>query len=154
MKRPRSSIAAFSLIEILVALGLISFAMIALIGLFCIGLKTGKESSDQIQAANLASLLTATRRGIPTNVIPNFALPPLTGNAADTVTVGINGRRIASDGGRGAAAFKLKYKIAPSAISPNVANVYLLLWWPSSAPVPSIGSPGAYYELTTQIPLP
>ncbi len=75
--RRTASVAAFSLVEVVVALGIFTFALVAIIGLFVTGLNTNKESSDQIQAANFASLLISSRRALPTNVIANFALPPL-----------------------------------------------------------------------------
>jgi len=153
MKRVDSP-AAFSLIEVVLALGIISFALIAIFGLLSVGLKNNKESSDQIQAANLTSLLIASRRGMPTNALPRFALPPLNLAATNTVTVEINGQTNATAGLPGADSYKLMYQIAPSTVSLKMANIYLLLWWPATLSSPPTNNPGNYYELSTQIPLP
>jgi len=153
MKRA-GSLAAFNLIEVVLALGIISFALIAIFGLLSVGLKNNKESSDQIQAANLASFLISTRRGMPTNAIPNFALPSLNLAATNTVTVEIDGLTNTAAGLPGADSYKLRYQIIPGTPSLNMANIYLLLWWPSTLPSPSTNNPGSYYELSTQVPLP
>ncbi|HEY8966507.1 MAG TPA: prepilin-type N-terminal cleavage/methylation domain-containing protein, partial [Candidatus Methylacidiphilales bacterium] len=101
----RRSTRAFSLIEVLLALGIISFAMVALIGLFALGLKTNKESADQIEAANIASLLLSTLRAIPTNPPPGFALPALNqATVTKTVQVGPDGTTASAASGLGAGA--------------------------------------------------
>jgi type II secretory pathway pseudopilin PulG len=144
---------AFSLIEVVLALAVMTFALVAVVGLFSVGLRTNKESSDQLQATDIASLLIASRRAQPTGVLTNFALPPL--NVALTSnSVPVN---LALDGTiaptAAAAPFKLNYIVGTSD-NPKVANVYLLLWWPGSAAKPPTNSPGGYYQLATQIALP
>ena len=148
---------SFSLIEVLLALGIISFAMVALIGLFALGLKTNKESSDQIEAANVASLLLSTLRAIPTNPPPGFAIPALNqGTVSKTVKVGADGTtasaNVTSSSGR--SAYSLYYVVGTNATTgPKLANVYLMLWWPATAPMPT-NNPSAYYEVTAQVALP
>ncbi len=145
---------AFSLIEVVISLGIIVFALVALIALFSLGLKTNKESSDQIQAADLASLLVATRRGMPTNTITNFALPSLNRATNNTVTVGVDGLTISAAASLGTESYKLEYQITPGTLVTNVANVYLLLWWPAALAAAPSNNPGGYYELNTQVVLP
>jgi type II secretory pathway pseudopilin PulG len=152
MKRPGRR--AFTLIEVVLALGVISFALIAILGLFSLGLKTNAESSGQIRAANLASLLVAVRRGATTNTITGFALPPLNVGATNTVVVGIDGRTNPSGTLPAADTYKLEYQISPSPLLPHVADVYLLLWWPSTLAAPPTNNPSGYYELSTEATLP
>ena len=146
---------SFSLIEVVMALGIVSFALVAIISLFFVGFTTNKQSSDQIQAANLASLLVATRRAVPTNAIANFALPPLNRTYSTNGTYLTNGAGVSLDGTTsGTRSFNLYYQAGTNAATgPRVAQVYLLLWSPPSAPVPTNG-PGARYELSTQVLLP
>ncbi len=147
---------AFSLVEVVVSLGVFSFAMVAILGLFSLGLTTSKGSSDQIQAANLASLLLATRRASPTNTsIANFPIPALANSTLSNsapVQVGINGTT-ATTGMPASDVFNLNYVILPGA-TPNLSVVHLLLWQPASAPAPSTNTPGAFYEVSTQIAHP
>ena len=53
MKRKNCS-PAFSLVETVVALGLVSFSVLATIGLLSIGSDTGKKAKDEASAARLA----------------------------------------------------------------------------------------------------
>jgi type II secretory pathway pseudopilin PulG len=152
MKRPGRR--AFTLIEVVLALAVISFALIAILGLFSLGLKTNAESSDQIRAANLASLLVAVRRGTPTNTITGFALPPLNIPATNTVLVGIDGQTKHAGTPPGADVYQLEYKISSSPVSPHVAYLYLLLWWPVTLATAPTNNPSGYYELSTETTLP
>ena len=147
--------AAFTLVEVVVALGIFSFAIISIVGLFVVGINTNKESSDQIQAANLASLLISTRRALPTNAIANFALPPLNVPYSATGTYETNNAGVAVDGTtNGSAAYNLYYQAGTNSVTgTHLAKVYVLLWWPIAAPVPT-GNPGGRYELSTMVALP
>lgn len=149
---PRRS-SAFSLIEVVMALGVFSFAVVGIGGLFFVGIDTNKQSSDQIQAANVASLLISTRRAITTGTIANFALPPL--NIATSGT-GAYVMGVANDGTTtGTPAYNLFYQVtANTGIGPHLAQVYLMLWWPPASPTPPTNNPDSRYELTTQVALP
>jgi len=148
--KPKVNTPAFSLVEVVMALGIISFALIAVIGLVTVGLQTNRESAGQIQAANTMSLLMATARGLPTNPPSGFAIPNLN-QAAVTNTV-----RIAVDGttNSGNPSYNLYYIVGTNVITgPKLANVYLCLWWPLAAQKPT-NNPGAYYEVAAQVALP
>ncbi len=147
---------AFTLIEVMLALGIFSFALVAIFGLFFVGINTNKESSDQIEAANLASLLISTRRSIPTNSITNsFALPPLNVPYASSGVYLTNTDGVALDGTlTGTRAYNLYYQAGTNAATgPHLAQIHLLLWWPLAAPLPT-NNPATRYELTTQVALP
>src|ERR1700744_5329447 len=66
---------AFSLVEVVLALSICAFVLITMLGLLGTGLQSSKDSEDQIQAANLASLLVSTCMACPTNTPANFAIP-------------------------------------------------------------------------------
>ena len=145
-------IGAFSLIEVLLALGIVAFALIAVVGLLSVGLKTNKESSDQIQASNVASLLMATIRALPTNPPVGFGLPNLNQGFPVTGTNGVTYNGMGTNAAD--AAYGLYYMIGTnSSTGAKIANVYLMLWRPAGTPIPT-NSPGAYYELTSQVALP
>ena len=142
---------AFSLIEVVISLGIISFSLISVIGLFSVGLKTNKESSDQIDAANTASLLMAAARAMPTNCATNgFALPNLNqGTTSGQVQIGVDGTTTSTN-----LAYNLFYTVGTNtAAGPKLANVYLRLWWPLAAPMPT-NNPAAYYEVAGEVALP
>jgi uncharacterized protein (TIGR02598 family) len=144
---------AFSLVEVVVALGVVSFALVTMLGLLSVGLNTNKVSSDQIQAANIASLLVATRRASPTNDGPNFttfALPPLNQSyTTNTTAVGLDGTTSTNT----SSTYNLYYGVGTSATTgPNLARIYLLIWWPLGAKMPT-NNPSSYYELSTTVSL-
>jgi uncharacterized protein (TIGR02598 family) len=160
LPRRKAALSSFSLIEVVVALGIFSFAVVAIIGLFVVGINTNKESSDQIQAANFGSLLISTRRALPTNSIANFALPPLNVAYSSVGTYQTNSSGVAVDGTvTGGAvtvtpAYNLFYQVGTnSATGAHLAQVHLLIWWPITSALPA-NNPASRYELTTQIALP
>lgn len=158
--------AAFTLVEVVVALGIFSFALVAIVGLFVVGLNTNKESSDQIQEANFASLLISSRRALPTSVITNFALPPLNVAYSATGTYLTNSAGVAADGTTNTPTanvtpvYNLFYQVgtnfqtgANPATGPHLALVHLIVWSPLGSALPT-NNPGARYELSTQVALP
>src|ERR1043165_1889070 len=62
MKRAR---VGFSLVEVVVALGVIGFALLAILGLFPIGLKSGRASIQETRANHLAEQVFSTLRSQP-----------------------------------------------------------------------------------------
>lgn len=142
---------AFSLIEVVLALAVMSFALVAVVGLFSVGLKTNKESSDQIHATDVASLLIAARRAAPTTAFTTpIALPPLNVGVTNSVPLNLDGTTNSSS----ATPFRLKYTVTIPPATPKLANLYLLIWWPATAAAPATNSPGGYYQVSTQISLP
>jgi type II secretory pathway pseudopilin PulG len=139
---------AFGLVEVVLALGIVSFCLIAILGLFSVGLKQNRESQDKIQAANLASLILSLRRSMPTNTL-TIALPVLNqGTNYGKIKVG-------TDGTTTAPVMNMIYSISTNNLAqPKLAQVYLLFWWPLNAPNAPTNNPGSYYEVVTQVALP
>ena len=78
--------AAFSLVEVTIAMGLVAFVLAALIGVFALGINSERDSIEQIGAANLASRLIGERRANPAESNVNgFALPPLDSPLVSTI---------------------------------------------------------------------
>jgi len=75
---------AFSLIEVVIAIGICSVCFVALIGLIPIGLSTNQQSIQQTAAANLASAVAADLRATTTGTNASafygvtFPAPPAT----------------------------------------------------------------------------
>jgi len=150
---PPGNILAFSLVEVVLALAICTFALFALVGLMGVGLRSGKDSGDQIQAANLVSLLISMRTAAETNDIANFAIPEsaLTNGYTSSYSTGTN--YLGYDGkttNAAKASYRLVYQAGTNAMTGNgVSQVYLILSWPAQAnPVnPAVGR----YELLTYI---
>lgn len=151
----KPGVTAFSLVEVVLALGICSVALLAILGLFTVGVQTSKESEDQLHAANMASLILSMRLSAPTSNIPNAAIPlqAMTnayGNAYSSGTsyVGFDGKltNVTS------AAYLINCRAGTNLITgPNIAQVYLMLSWPPRAN--QTNAVVGHYEVITQIPL-
>jgi Tfp pilus assembly protein PilV len=149
-------IRAFSLVEVVLAIAVCSFALIAILGLFTTGLQSTRESEQQIQAANLASTLISMRMATPTNDIPNlpnfaiptaalsnlfapvYSVPTYVGSDGQTTTVANAAYLISCQAGTN------------SNTGNNMAQVYIMLSWPPQA---TAANAAGRYELITDIPL-
>lgn len=160
----RVDITAFSLVEVVLAIGICSFALVAILGLFTTGLRSNQKSEQGIQAANLASMLIAIRTASPTNAIPNlpnFAIPtsvmtgPYTnayssgsGGNALTNYVGLDGQTTNATG----AAYLISCRAGTNALTGSgLAQVYLMLSWPPQLD-PANANAGRY-EIIAHIPI-
>ena len=149
----RRSRAAFSLVEIVLAVGIFAFAGVALIGLFSIGLNTNRDSAANLQAATLAEFMLNTRRATPTAALTSFPLPRLDLAAKNDAAILLNANgqetAVAAD-----ARFGLYYNITPPDVSASgiarASHVHLYIYWPAAA---TPESAAGRYEVATSIPL-
>jgi len=169
-RRHRVFLHSFSLVEMVIAIAVISFSLIVVLAVLAEGLSNNHDSSSRLQAADIASLLISTRRATPTNSnLTNFALPVLGGtNSAgqDVVNATNYFTKVQTDGtavssytnSSSQVVYNLRCIVTPSGSQNNIANVDLVLWWPptlaASALTMPTNNPSSYYELTTQIALP
>ena len=88
--RPRATV-AFSLVEVVVAMGIASFCLAILVGLLPVGIMSNRNSVQESQEANLLQMITADRLNSPaTNSSSIFQLPPLTNTTVVTNTIWID----------------------------------------------------------------
>lgn len=146
----RNACRAFSLVEVVIALAICVFVLIALLGLLNEGLSVGQESREQLQAANLATLLLSQRCNAPTNYMANIVLPSLTNLfPATPATCYINSSGQSTNAAQ--ATFQLGYQVGTNTASPGIGFIYLRFTWPpQAAPANAIGQ----YEVTRQILMP
>jgi len=143
----------FSLVEVVLAVGIFAFVGVALIGLFSLGLKTNHESAESLVATHLAESLLETRQAAPdTDLSSNgFPLPVLT--ASTNVTTNTSPVYISESGlltNETSARFGLLYSVTPD-LDANVSRVYLCLYWPAqAAPTNALGR----YETFLTVNLP
>lgn len=145
----------FSLIEVVLALGLASFVLVSILGLFGSGLKGVGESEARIEAANAAAGILSQRLAIPAGALPDSPLPALvlsnlpvaSTNALESrVQVNSTGGLV-PDGGRFGLTYRIWRDVSQSTNSRQV-KVHLLLTWPAGA---SAGDAGNQYDLLTSI---
>ena len=141
---------AFSLIEVVIALGICVFALVPMMGLLSSGLFVDRDSHQQMQAADLATLLVTERREAPTNTLSGAILPSLNqAYPTSAVTAWVN--FAGSSCPQSEAAFRLSYRVGTSSVESGLGQISLLFTWPPGADPDT--APGRY-ELTTQILMP
>lgn len=158
LKGKDRSLVAFSLVEVVLALGVTSFAVISLIGLFAYALKATQESTQAVLAANAAASILAVDRASPTNAMANACPLPRLDQGASNFTLtpySLNTAIYLTSGGQvtnniNYATYGFLYSVKPNATA-NAAQVYMMLYWPPEAsPTNGIGK----YEISTQVYLP
>lgn len=94
MKKRTRSILAFSLVEVTVALGVIGFCLLTIIGLLAVGINSTRSSTVQTSAANLLTAVTSDLEAVP-NITPSYGLTTAKGTVAQPAGGrGINGSPI------------------------------------------------------------
>lgn len=73
MPRTDSTRRGFSLMEVTTALGIISFALVALLGVFPLGLENSRMCVGETRATQLVKMITATLESEPFTAAPCFA---------------------------------------------------------------------------------
>jgi type II secretory pathway pseudopilin PulG len=143
---------AFSLVEVVLAVGLFAFVVVGLIGLISVGLRVNRESIDEMEAAHLAESLLAIRRVAPAVVTTDFPLPPFDAASSTPASRPL----LVTPSGKIAhsiedARFGLIYRIVPPGGTEPFARVYVCLYWPPQAgPDKAQG----HYEMSSSFRLP
>jgi len=145
---------AFSLVEVVLAIAVVSFCLFALLGLMSVGAQASYDSSETVQAATMASLIISERRAAPTNTIsPTFPVFPLTNTMSPASSyVAADGTSL-STSQTNLPVYRLAYKVTSNAN--KTASLYFCLSWPPSIdPTINPGAVKGRYEVFTCIPLP
>jgi len=89
MKHRNRSIAAFSLVEVTLALGVAAFCLIAVLGLVPVGVQTNRNATSQTFATNILSGVVSDIRASPkgSSTTPKYKIRRSKGN---TTTVCFN----------------------------------------------------------------
>lgn len=74
MKLPRKSRSAFSLVEVAISIGILSFCVLAVVGLLPVGLKSVQNANEQAAAAQVvAAIANSLRNATPGNGTYTFS---------------------------------------------------------------------------------
>ncbi len=138
--RHHQRLSGFSLVEVVVAIGIASFALLAVVGLLPVGMKSAQTAREQAAAASVMnSIANALRYAETTNgtVYSNsFAgqgIAYTIGGAAMTVawdTLDLNGRVVDSASTR----LKVRLVLAPPVNSMTPGQALISIAWPAQAP--------------------
>jgi len=81
---------AFSLVEVVLAIGIMAFGLIVIIGLLPMGLKSNRDSAEESQAVNIMQAVIADRQStdysLPSAI---YAIPAISGSMAISSTTNV-----------------------------------------------------------------
>jgi type II secretory pathway pseudopilin PulG len=149
----RARNAGFSLIEVMIAMGIVVFVLIALLGLLSSGLKVSGQAKTELEAAQLASSLINLRRAAPTGSLQDCPLPSLT-NAAPTLQHLFLDQTGRVSNTQADAYYDLCYTISPGE---GAARIFLSLSHPArnnTTTFAAIGKSDVHFETVTYVRLP
>jgi hypothetical protein len=136
---------AFSLVEVVIALGIVAFCIVAILSLFSLGLRQARDSSAEMRAASLASSLVARMRAAPRGDLTGEGFPfgPLTNAGGTLFQIEASAPRYVKGDGLVAASAEQVMASGGWALcgqgtfdaSARVAAVSFTLWWPASVPL-------------------
>ncbi len=142
----RSGRAGFSLVEVVIAVGIAAFCLVVMLGLIPTGLSTNKDSSGETAAANIArnifSDLRATAKTNSTSSLcgitfPSGASPEISTNYWDDAGATNSTNSILT---------KYRSTVTVTSNSSPVMTVSLLITWPHTAATNT--APGRYEVMT------
>lgn len=137
---------AFSLVEVVIAVGIFSFVIVAVMGTMSVALSSTRDSEMKLSASHTATVLIGTLKANPTNRTDTTIFPnSLTGSGTD-IYVDRQGRLTNQAG----AAFRLAWKLKSDATLTNLVFCNIELTWPPNAPTNTVSS----HRVATSILLP
>jgi len=136
--------AAFSLVEVVIALGVVVFCIAAILSLFSVGLRTSRDSTGEMHAASVASSLLARLRANPRGDLTaeGFPIGALTNAGGSLFQYDAAAPRYIKGSGLTAASAQEATATGGCALMgqgsfdpvAKVASLSFTLWWPAAAP--------------------
>ena len=127
----------FSLIEVVLALGIAAFALVSVVGLLPLGIGMAGESVDESGAVNLISAVVSDRLATSsTTASLIYSLPAMTSSTATisgTFGAGENGEFTGNDWTK--ARYRVVYSLTPPASGrPDPEIAWFRVTWPAMTP--------------------
>jgi uncharacterized protein (TIGR02598 family) len=130
---------AFSLIEVVIALGLFTFCIVGIVGLLPIAANSVKSVSQESNANNIAESLAGIWQVAPsTNISITYSNFPLTNFYIGSSNLSTNyfnefGQQTNSN----SAALRIEYEARTNSSFSNAFDVNMTFYWPANAPTSS-----------------
>lgn len=138
------TLAAFSLVEIIIALGIFSFVIVAILGTMTVALNSTRSSEMKLRASHTGATIIGVLKANPSaGTNTSFPIPDLkatNGNLANSGTdeksgiiIDLQGRVLASASDPNAT-FQLAWRVTRDGEMTNLVYCYLDMSWPPAAP--------------------
>ncbi len=128
---------AFSLVEVTVTVGILSFCMLAVFALLPVGLNIVQESSREGAAMNLLTTICSDLRSTPSGMTNSqmFEIPVISGGSQQTGSLYLD--RFGNVAPRASADFQATWKQNASTTNGVPFNVLVRISWAAQAQEPS-----------------
>jgi len=137
---------AFSIIEVVIALGLASVAIVAICALLPIGIQSARDSINETAAINMLSQIVAERKAIANaETSRGYQIPPVT--TATTGFLGLTDDGHSCGNNLQNARYRLDYVFTAPSTRLGPYQGYFRVGWPASCPA-------EYVEVTVSFPQP
>ena len=155
--RSRSA-AAFSLVEITLALGVAAFCLIAVFGLIPVGVQTNRNSTSQTAATNICALVVADLRGAPKTgnsslfcITPGNPKPPFFFDSQGQCATNLTGSGSCTCIGAGSVTIQPRYRATITfPLAGNLTYAKVKVTWPAAAD-PATTTPSGSVEMFTAL---
>jgi len=130
MKRKNRSSAAFSLVEVVVALGVVVFCLLTVLGLLAVGITTTHDSTAQTSATNILNAVAADVESTP-NLTASY--PPSSARGGIAETSAIYGITVPAKGTASTPTPRTIYIGEDSQVTSATSALYQLNVWTTGA---------------------
>jgi hypothetical protein len=143
------------MVEVVLTLGVIVFALVTIVALVPVGIRSSTDSLQESQAIDILSAVVADRRATPLSTASsNFALPPLTNATSATVTTNNFFGMTDADQSTGTTLSQAHYRIDYSFTLPASGTLtpafgYFRASWPAAS-----AKPASFVEIVVTFPQP
>jgi len=123
----------FTLVEVVIALGVLAFALVALIGLLPLGMQSNRESREETEAIGLVRHLVAERRAHPFTNSTSNGVPRLDSSPPISSRVETNSTNLTWGDRR----YRVEYSLQRPPVIANAVSrtspylVFLRVSWPA-----------------------
>lgn len=142
----RFPLSAFSLVEVVIAVGIFSFVIVAVMGTMSVALSSTRDSEMKLSAAHTSAVIIGSLKANPNNRTDETIFPNTLTGSGSNIYVDRQGRVTNQSG----AAFRLAWKLTKDTTLTNLVFCNIELTWPPSAPTNSVSS----HRVATSILLP
>lgn len=135
LPRRGGDFSAFSLIEVTISIGIVAFALIAVVGLLPVGLSSQKQANEQATGVQALARISEALQGVYLKAGSNTFLPPVSdldaSSGPKTYYLQGNGTLTASPAGARQVIYIKNFALTGART--NLLPVYVSVAWPSVA---------------------
>ncbi len=142
---------AFSLVEIVIAVGIFSFVIVAVMGTMSVALSSTRDSEMKLSATHTSAMIVGTLKANPASgTNTSFPISAITNGYPGGSAKDIYVDRLGLKTDQAGAAFRIAWKLTKDATLTNLYFCNIELAWPPAAPTNAVSS----YRVATAILLP